>query len=96
MINPTHTATVVSSPDCVQCNATYRALDKKGAVYTVDLDPESNDHVLAKDLGFMRAPVVLIRDKEGALVDEWSGFQPDKITKWGSALAQVQSEAVAA
>ena len=32
---PTMTITVYSKPACVQCNATYRALDKLDADYTV-------------------------------------------------------------
>ena len=29
------TVTVYTKPACVQCNATYRALDKKGIAYEV-------------------------------------------------------------
>ena len=70
------TVTIYSKPACVQCNATYRALEKKGIAYeTVDLsqDPDALERIRA--LGYMQAPVV-ITDEE-----HWSGFRPDKIEK---------------
>ena len=66
--------TVYSKPSCVQCSATYRALDKAGLVYrTVDvaLDVEALEQV--KALGYAQAPVVVAGE------DHWSGFRPDKI-----------------
>jgi len=70
------TVTVYTKPACVQCNATYRALDKKGIVYEkVDIsqDPEALERVRA--LGYMQAPVVITE------ADHWSGFRPDKIAE---------------
>ncbi|KSU68026.1 MULTISPECIES: glutaredoxin-like protein NrdH [Micrococcaceae] len=66
--------TVYTKPSCVQCNATYRALDKKGVEYNkVDIsqDAAALEHV--RGLGYMQAPVVVTDD------DHWSGFRPDKI-----------------
>ena len=66
--------TVYSKPWCVQCNATYRALTKKGIDYTVvDVteDSAAYDHVVG--LGYQQVPVV----ETGS--DHWSGFRPDKI-----------------
>ncbi|HET8794877.1 MAG TPA: glutaredoxin-like protein NrdH [Arthrobacter sp.] len=70
------TVTVYTKPACVQCNATYRALDKKGITYqSVDMsqDPEALDRV--RSLGYMQAPVVITEK------DHWSGFRPDKINE---------------
>ncbi|PHP53247.1 glutaredoxin-like protein NrdH [Actinomyces ruminis] len=78
--------TVYSKPNCVQCSATYRALDKAGLSYeTVDitLDAEALEQV--RSLGYAQAPVVM------AGGDHWSGFRPDKI----KALASVAAEAAA-
>lgn len=78
---------VYSKPACVQCNATYRALDKKGIDYTiVDMsqDPEALEHV--KSLGYQQAPVVVAGDSH------WSGFRPDRIN---SLDAETPSSAVA-
>lgn len=68
--------TVYSKPACVQCNATYRSLDKRGITYTtVDItsDAQALEHV--KDLGYAQAPVVETAD------DHWCGFRPDKIER---------------
>ena len=68
------TITVYTKPACVQCNATYKALDKQGISYDVvdiSLDIEARDYVMA--LGYLQAPVVV------AGQDHWSGFRPDRI-----------------
>ncbi len=73
-MSTTATVTVYTKPACVQCNATYKALDKQGIAYaTVDIttDPDARDYVLA--LGYLQAPVVVAGD------DHWSGFRPDRI-----------------
>lgn len=50
--------TVYTKPACVQCNATYRALDKAGIEYSVvditEDPPEARDYVMA--LGYLQAP----------------------------------------
>lgn len=66
--------TVYTKPACVQCNATYKALDKQGLTYEiVDITevPEARDYVMA--LGYLQAPVVVAGN------DHWSGFRPDRI-----------------
>jgi glutaredoxin-like protein NrdH len=66
--------TVYTKPACVQCSATYKALDKQRIAYDkvdITLDPEARDYVMA--LGYLQAPVVVAGD------DHWSGFRPDRI-----------------
>ncbi|MCV7077176.1 redoxin NrdH [Mycobacterium szulgai] len=66
--------TVYSKPACVQCTATYKALDKQGINYQkvdISLDTEARDYVMA--LGYLQAPVVVADN------DHWSGFRPDRI-----------------
>ena len=48
------TVTVYTKPSCVQCNATYRALDSKGIEYEV-LDVSQDERALAhvKELGYL-------------------------------------------
>lgn len=68
------TVTVYTKPACVQCNATYKALDKAGVAYIkVDItqDDAARDHVIS--LGYLQAPVVV------AGQDHWAGFRPDRI-----------------
>jgi glutaredoxin-like protein NrdH len=70
--------TVYSKPSCVQCTATYRALDAKGIEYdVVDLttNPAALEYVM-EELGYSAAPVVVVSDQ-----DHWSGFRPDLIDK---------------
>ena len=66
--------TVYTKPACVQCNATYRALDSKGIEYrSVDLSKDPNALDVVKAMGYMQAPVDVTDN------DHWSGFRPDKI-----------------
>lgn len=67
---------VYTKPSCVQCNATYRALDAAGLEYEihdVTEDAAALEHV--KSLGYLQAPVVITDE------DHWSGFRPDKISE---------------
>ena len=75
--------TVYSKPSCVQCNATYRALDAKGILYDI-VDLSENDAALeyVKELGYSQAPVVVVDDQ-----DHWSGFRPDNIKRVARASA---------
>ena len=78
------TITVYSKPACVQCNATYRALDKLDTDYTVvDIseDADARDYVMS--LGPLQAPVGIV---EG---EHWSGYRPDRIKALADRLAAV-------
>lgn len=78
--------TVYSKPACVQCDATYRALDKKGVEYTVvDISQDAEALEMVRGLGYLQAPVVVAGE------DHWSGFRPDRI----SALAAEREAATA-
>lgn len=67
--------TVYSKPACVQCTATYRALDRKGVNYEViDISVDEDALQTVKGLGYMQLPVVV------AGPDHWAGFRPDKIS----------------
>lgn len=81
--------TVYTKPSCVQCNATYRALDKNGVTYkTVDISQDADALERVRALGYMQAPVVITES------DHWSGFRPDKISEL-TAQAQQPQAAVA-
>ena len=70
--------TVYTKPACVQCNATYKALEKQGIAYEkvdISLDAEARDYVMA--LGYLQAPVVVAGN------EHWSGFRPDRIKSLG-------------
>lgn len=73
---------VYTKPSCVQCNATYRALDAKGIRYEIkDMTEDAEALEMAKALGYMQAPVVIAGE------DHWSGFRPDKIGELAQLLA---------
>ncbi|CAG7844014.1 Glutaredoxin-like protein NrdH [Pseudoclavibacter triregionum] len=73
---------VYSKPSCVQCTATYRALDKQGIEYEIfDVSVDEKALEAVKELGYLQAPVVVTED------DHWSGFRPDKISTLASRVA---------
>ena len=72
---------VYSKPSCVQCNATYRALDSVGIEYrVVDLTQDDEALEYVQDLGYSQAPVVVASDE-----DHWSGFRPNHISRLAAA-----------
>ncbi len=85
----TVTITVLEKPACVQCTATKRSLENTQVAYEKDDIYGEENLALVQKLGYMAAPVVLVRDAEGNLVDHWAGFNPTKISE----LALVQKAA---
>ena len=74
--------TVYTKPSCVQCNATYRALDSKGIEYNVlDVTEDAAALEQVKSLGYLQAPVIVTDE------DHWSGFRPDKIDELAARLS---------
>ncbi|MDV6309987.1 glutaredoxin-like protein NrdH [Gordonia amicalis] len=66
--------TVYTKPACVQCNATYKALDKQGLTYEiVDITEDAQARDFVMELGYQQAPVVV------AGKEHWSGFRPDRV-----------------
>ncbi|MBY0443556.1 MAG: glutaredoxin-like protein NrdH [Mycobacteriaceae bacterium] len=66
---------VYTKPACVQCNATFRALDKAGIAYIkidVSHNPAARDYLMK--LGHLALPVVYVSPTH-----HWSGFRPDAI-----------------
>lgn len=71
------TATVYSKPACVQCDSTYRKMNKDGIIYrSIDVtkDQEAYEYI-TQDLGYQQVPVVVTEDG-----NHWSGFRPDEIS----------------
>lgn len=66
--------TVYSKPSCVQCDATYRLMDKRGIKYDpIDITQDPDAMRFALSLGYQAAPVVVAGDKH------WAGYRPDHI-----------------
>lgn len=88
------TLTVYSKPSCVQCTATYRALDKAGVPYEVvniAEDPAARDYAMS--LGHMQAPVVVVSGPDGD--EHWGGYVPDKIKAFADAYDRAHAAAEA-
>ncbi len=67
--------TIYSKQACIQCTATYRAMDQRGIDYQV-IDIEQDEEALnrLRDMGYRQVPVIVTSN------DHWSGFRPDKIS----------------
>ena len=71
----TMSVTVYSKPSCVQCNATYRALERQGVDFkVVDLSEDQAAFDMVRGLGYMQVPVVVAGEQH------WAGFRPDMIS----------------
>ena len=67
--------TVYSKPSCVQCTATYRALDREGIdSQVIYISKDEDAFATVVGLGYQQVPVVV------AGPDHWAGFRPDKIS----------------
>jgi glutaredoxin-like protein NrdH len=67
--------TVYAKPACMQCNATFRALDTAGINYNkVDLSENEQARGYVMSLGYLQAPVIYISPTR-----HWSGFRPDRL-----------------
>jgi len=80
--------TVYSKPACVQCDATYRPIERAGLISGVEYvsidvtqDPEAAAFI-KDELGYLQAPVVVFGDKH------WSGFRHDEVK---AAIAEILS-----
>lgn len=75
--------TLYKKPQCVQCDATVRALgDTEYAV--VDLTQDEDALLAVKELGYAQAPVVVARFPSG-VEEHWAGFQPARINDYKAA-----------
>lgn len=75
--------TIYSKPNCVQCNATYKAMDKTGVPYNVvDLSQDEQALAAVTELGYQQAPVTIISNGDSETDLHWSGFHPTNINKY--------------
>lgn len=88
------TITVHTKKPCVQCDATFRNADKLGLDYEVEMLEEMSVEEVEKfkALGHMQAPVVTVAGEDGAIIDIWHGFNPDKIKKYADKQTAARGE----
>ena len=71
------TIDVYTKDACQPCRSTKRTLDRLGLDYT---DRRAVEHMdVLAPLGHTSAPVVVVTDDNGDMVDHWAGFSPDKL-----------------
>lgn len=63
-------------PNCPQCKATKRFLDKRGIGYTTE--SASDNAKTLNQKGYTTAPVVVTYNELGE-TDSWSGYNVDKL-----------------
>lgn len=74
------TVELYSKPGCNPCRMTKKHFAASGiefAEFDVTVNDDARDVVLG--LGYLSAPVVVVRDESGNVSDAWSGFNPDKV-----------------
>lgn len=77
------TVELLSKPSCMQCEATHITLEDNNVDFTeIDMSQNAEALALAKSFGFMQAPVVVVRDASGTIIDKWAGFRPEKIAEY--------------
>jgi glutaredoxin-like protein NrdH len=74
---------VYSMPNCPQCSATHKLLEREEIEYqTIDVTTDAGAFAYVQSLGYLKAPVVVIDEAE-----HWAGFRPDKIKALATQLA---------
>lgn len=75
--------TLYTTPDNLESKTSKMFLDKKNINYEeVSLTEDYDAYELViKKLGYKKAPVIVITNDEGKIVDSWSGFSPINIGK---------------
>jgi len=65
---------IYGKPDCLECEATRRHLNKYNVEY-LEIDVSTDEEALAyvQSLGYAKLPVIVAGD------DHWFGFRPEKL-----------------
>lgn len=80
--------TVYTKPACVQCSATFKALDKAGISYhKIDVTENAEAREYVMSLGYLGAPVVYVSPTV-----HWSGFRPRSSGQPRRGLAHTSTE----
>ena len=80
--------TIYTLPNCQQCNATKRWLEKRGLPYAaVDLSENPADAQAVAALGYTQAPVIVVSNGDPETDLHWGGFNPDHLERYAGSLA---------
>lgn len=75
--------TVYTTPACPQCMMTKKFLDRRDTPYQVvalETDPAARAYVM-DTLGYRAAPVVVVRNQDGDIIQHFNGFRPDLLAE---------------
>ena len=70
---------IYSRPGCMGCRAAKRLLTKRDIPY-IEVDIDSPEAEEVRNSGAASLPVLQLKDNQGEVVEEHSGFSPEKIT----------------
>ena len=86
-----------TGPSCMKCRMTLRNMEGKGIIpdevlmtapgFTAPADVQPIIDQLTTEKG--SAPIVVVRDDSGQMVEWWNDFRPDKITALADQLSSV-------
>lgn len=77
--------TVYTAPQCQQCTATKRWLDRRGIGYkTVDISENPADLEAIKALGYKSAPVTIVSTGDPEMELHWQGFDVNNLRKYAT------------
>ena len=76
------TITVYTKDGCIQCTATFKALESKGIAFAkVDVSADAAARATVEGLGYKQLPVVVEDLGADKKPRHWSGFRPDEINR---------------
>lgn len=78
------TITIYTSPGCTLCPQVLRLMDKviPGRYDVVSLEDDAAARQLVVDqLGHLQAPVTVVVDEDGHVLDHWGRLSPDRLRK---------------
>lgn len=80
------TVELYSKPACVQCTQSKKTLEKLGVEFVESnvVSDEAAYEFVTKTLGYSAAPVLVVKDNDGNVIEHWSGFEPEKLNKLAS------------
>lgn len=77
------TISVYTTPNCQQCTATKRWLDRAGIEYqTIDLTDDPESAAAVRDLGYKSAPVIIVSTGDPETDLHWYGFAPTILARY--------------
>lgn len=70
---------VITRPGCQPCKATLRRFGPYD-VTIVDSAIDTDEALaLAASVGYATAPIIVVYTEDGAIIDHWNGYNPERI-----------------